>query len=412
MSSDESILFANNLSYKSPVPVSVATSRVLKRNYFQNTNYTNGQTMVCTLNTGTDFVDQKNSSLVLKLKVSGTPTFYASFASGSGLNLLRNIRIYHRTGVCYSNVQRINLWRKLNDRYNMSKEWFDTIGELAGYNQTPTRLSNILPGSSDLVTIVVPLNHVHPFFSPENGIFLPAAMASGLRLELDLAPVGEVFKLDASSTGTITSYEIQECYFETMNVALQDSAQASLNSVAARHSLEYVYKDIFTSQNTSSSTTTAVNIDLNKAVSFADTAIASVQDTSKLNNLNDDSFDTDYRNAQWQYILGSDYFPSNVLVSDALVAYKNALLAYDKLKHVERPSVVKYTDFNTSDGIYAVNFERDTALALSQQPINSSRSLRLQIQFDSAPGADITTTCYLTYLTSARATLTSARIDI
>ena len=411
MASDDAILFANNLSYKSPMPVSVTTARVLKRQYFQNTKYLQQQTAVCTFNTGTDFVDQKNSSLVLRVKVEGTANFACSFGQGSGANLLRNIRIYHRTGVCYSNTQRISLWRKLNDKYNMSDNWFNTVGAIMGYNQTEDAISNIVEGANEL-TIVIPLDKVHPFFAPENGIFLPSQMASGLRVEIDLASVNEAFVEATGSVGDVTSYSIEECYFETMNVQLQDSAQSSINSVASKQALEYIYKDVFTSQNTAPSNTTAVNIDLNKAVSFADTAIAAVQDTVSLNSLAADSFDTDYRPAQWQYLLGSDYFPSNVVVSDDKVAYKNALMAFDKLKHTDKPCLVKYTDFNVTDGIYAVNFERDTALALSQQPINSSRSLRLQITFDSAPSVEITTTCYLTYLTSSRCTLTSARIDI
>ena len=411
MSSDESILFANNLSYKSPMPVSVTTARVLKRQYFQNTRYTPQQTAVCVFNTGTDFVDQKNSSLVLRLKVEGTPNFQCSFGQGSGANLLRNIRIYHRTGVCYTNTQRISLWRKLNDRYNMSSNWFDTIGGIMGYNQTVDAISNIVEGA-DMVTVVIPLEKVHPFFAPENSVFLPSQMSSGLRVEIDLASVNEALVEKVDSVGDVTGYSIEECYFETMNVTLQDSAVASINSVASKSALEYIYKDVFTSQNTAPSNTTAVNIDLNKAVSFADTAIAAVQDTNTLNTLATDSFDTDYRPSQWQYLLGSDYFPSNVLVSDDKVAYKNALLAFDKLKHTEKPCEVAYTDFNTTDGIYAVNFERDTALALSQQPINSSRSLRLQISFNTPPAAEITTTCFLTYLTSARATITSASIDL
>ena len=57
MSTDESILFANNLIYDAPAASSVTTNRVLKRQQFQNRNYSEGQTATCTLNTGTDFID-------------------------------------------------------------------------------------------------------------------------------------------------------------------------------------------------------------------------------------------------------------------------------------------------------------------------------------------------------------------
>lgn len=413
MSSDESILFANNLLYKNPLPTSVTVNRCLKRQYFQNTSYVQGQTMINIFNTGTAFVDCVNSSLVLKLKVnmSGGNT-YCSFGQGSGFNLLRNIRVYGRTGVCYSNTQRFNLFRKITDKYQESENWFSTVGQLMGYNQTGTAISNIVPGTSDVLTVVIPLTKLNGVFDSEGKQFMPAVMASGLRVEIDLASVGEALLLDATSVGTVDSYEIQQCYIETMSVQLQDSAQASLNSAAAQESLEYIYKDCFTSQNTAPSLTTAVNIDINKSVSFADMVLTGIQDSLSLNNLSEDSFDLDYRGAQWWYSLGSNYYPSSVKVDDARVSYKNALVAFDKLKHKDKESTVTIQSYNTTNGVYAVSLENDTSLALSQQPVNNSMSLRFEATFDTPPADEITSTVFLTYLVSARTTLTSSRIDL
>ena len=122
MSTDSSILFANNLSFKLPTPSSVVVNRVLKRQYFQNRSYSSEQTMTCQFNTGVDFIDLKNSALVIKVKVTGngTDNFSCGFGEGSACNLLRNIRLYHRSGTCYSNTQKINLWRKIYDKYTHS----------------------------------------------------------------------------------------------------------------------------------------------------------------------------------------------------------------------------------------------------------------------------------------------------
>lgn len=412
MSSDQQILFVNNLLYKNPVPQSVVVDRVLKRQYFQNTRYNAGQTMICILNTGSDFVDTDNSSLILKVKVTGTGGFWAgSFGTGSGLNLARNVRLYHRTGVCYSNTQRINLYHKLKDRYTMQQEWMDTVGRLMGYDQGADTITNIAEGADEL-TVVLPLKHFHSFFAPESKVYLPACMASGLRVEIDLASFAEAFVNDPTQPGTINGYSIEECYIETMNVQLQDSSQSAINEMASSQSLEYVYKDIFTSQNTSPALSTAVNIDINKAVSFADSVVATVQDSAKLNDITQDSFDCDFRRSEWWISLGSNYYPSAVKVSDERVAYKNALMAFDKLKHSEKPSLTTLQDFNTTNGVYAVSLERDTALALSQTPVNSSRALRFETTFTTPPAEEITLTLFMTYLVSARSTLTSSRIDI
>lgn len=406
--SDSSILFSNNLSFTLPTPSSVVTNRVLKRQFFQNRSYPSEQTMTCQFNTGTDFVDLKNSALIIKVKVSGT-NFSCGFGEGSAANLIRNIRLYHRSGTCYTNTQKISLWRKIHDKYTHSPGWFSTVGALMGYGSGDV-ISDAVEGS-DTFTAVIPLTHLHPFFNPEGGVMLPAQMASGLRCELDLASFQESFVNGSTFGGTPTGYEITNCYFQTMNVSIMDSAQASLNTVAQKSSLEYVYKDIFTSQNSHPSNTSQVNIDINKSVTFADTAFACVQDTASLTSINADSFDTDYLGGKWDFQLGSNHYP-NVKVDDPRLGYHNALLAFDKLKHTDKETSVTLNSFNTTDGIYSVSLERDTALALSQSPVNASRALRFELSFDNPPSVSQLVTVYLTYITSARSTLLSSRTDI
>ncbi len=52
-----------------------------------------------------------------------------------------------------------------------------------------------------------------------------------------------------------------------------DSTAATLNTVAQTKNLEYVYYDVFTSQNSISSGVGGVNIDINKSVALADNVI-------------------------------------------------------------------------------------------------------------------------------------------
>jgi len=363
--------------------------------------------MTCQFNTGTDYIDLKNSALVIKVKVSGTD-FSCGFGQGSACNLLRNIRIYHRSGTCYSNTQKISLWRKIHDKYTHSPAWFQTVGKLMGYESGDV-ISDT--AGADTFTAVIPLTHLHPFFNPEGGVMLPANMASGLRVEIDLANMAEAFVNGVAFPGQPTGYEITDCYFQTMNISLMDSAQASLNTVAQKSALEYVYKDVFTSQNSHPSNTSQVNIDLNKSVAFASEAVAVVQDTASLTTLLEDSFDTDYIPGKWDYTLGSNHYP-NVKVDDSRLAYHNGLLTFDKLKHSTKETSVTLQSFNVSDGIYSVSLERDTALALSQSPVNASRALRFELTFDTAPTEAQLVTVYLTYLTSARSTLLNSRVDV
>jgi hypothetical protein len=411
MATDNSILFANNLVYRMPTPSSVAVNRVLKRQFFQQRTYSDTQTMTCQWNTGTDFVDLKNSALVLKIKVfytAGDQELSSGFGQGSGANLLRNIRIYHRSGTCYTNSQKMNMWRKIQDRYAQTPSWFETVGQLMGYNAGVSFDGGAPQGTE--ATVVIPLAQMHPFFDPEGGVMLPACMASGLRVEIDLEKPNTAFIADVD-TPPITSYSIEDCFFQTMNVTLMDSAQASLNTVAQKSSLEYIYKDVFTSLNSHPSNNSQVNIDINKSVAFADVALAVIQDQASLTNSFADSFDTDYLDSKWDFTLGANHYP-NVKIDSRPLAYQTALITYDKFKHPYKESTVTPERFAQADGIYAVNLERDTSLALSQAPVNASRSLRFELSFDNAPDESQLVTVYMTYLTSARTTLLNSKVDI
>jgi hypothetical protein len=385
---------------------------VLKRQQFQSRNYAESDTMTCQWNTGTDFVDNKNSALILKVKFKGNGEgpFACGFGQGSVLNLIRNLRIYHRSGTCYTNTQKINVWRKTYDKYTHSQNWFSTVGKLMGYDSQET-IGTVVEGQ-DFQTFVIPLCNLHPFFDPEGGVMLPANMASGLRIELDLEKTLTAIKNAVPAPlGTPVSYSIEDCYFQTMNVSLMDSAQASLNTVAQKSSLEYIYKDLFTSSNSLSSNTNQVNVDVNKSVSFADHVLAIIQPSSSLADINIDSFNTPFLDGSWDFTLGSLHFP-NVKCDDLKLAYHNALLTYDKLKHIDRESAVTLMNFTNNEGIYSCSLERDTALALSQSPVNASRSMRFEIELDTPVASPHLVTVYLTFLTSARSTLLSSKVDI
>lgn len=411
--SDASILFQNNLSYTMPTPSSVTTNRVHKRNYFQNRTYTEGQTMVCSLNTGIDFIDTKNSTLNIRLKVNNPnpgQLFSCGFGSGSACNLIKNIRIYHRSGTVYTNTQRYNLYRKSVDKYIESESWFQTIGTIMGYGLTDF-LSNAVPGTSDVTDLLIPLDKVHPFFDPYGGVFLPANMSSGLRIEIDLSTLSEAFVNGTTLPNSPISYEIQDIYFNLCSVTLMDSAQASLNTTAQKSSLEYLYSDVFTSINSSPSNNTRINIDINKSVAFCEKVFAVAQDASRLSNINQDSFIADFKPGSFWYKLGSLNFPQQYIDSFRL-AYHQALYMFDKLKVKILPSTVSIEKFNLEDGIYACSLERDTSLALSASPVNASRSLRFELILDSPPGEEQIVSVFMTYVTSSRSTLLSSRIDV
>jgi hypothetical protein len=407
------ILFNNGLSYQLPVPTSVVTNKVKKRSYFQNRSYDSQQTMVCTWSSASDYIDAANSNLVVKVKVlPGALPPACSFGKGSAMNICDNIRVYHRSGTQYTNTQKINAYRAVEDRMCESENWFSSVGSSMGYDLVQGYFGDV---GFDEHLFVIPLKKVHPFFDGSSAL-LPSAMVGALRVEIDLATVGNIFKVgNVAGTAAPVDYEITSVYFDLESVTLMDSAQASLNSKAQKESLEYLYTDIFTSRNSTPSLTSSVNIDINKSVSYCQKALALIQRNDYQNTTAEDSFVTPYLPGSWWFQLGSMQYPSNQKIDDTRIGYNSALTAWDKHKGRcgERgETAITYSDFRNNTGLYAISAELDTSLALSGQPVTSSRTLRFELSLDTPMANDSTTIVFMTYLSSARSTLTSSKVDI
>ncbi len=412
------VLFSNNLQYSLPNAASIATNRVMKRNYFQSRNYQNETTMICQLNTGVDFIDPVNSTLNLRVKVTPNllgETFSANFGVGSVQNLIKNIRIYHRSGTTYTNSIKHNLFAVKRDRYNKSTNWFSTVGgPLMGYNEPIVFYddpSGPDPGVKEL-NFSIPLTLLHGFFNPLGEVLIPSVIASGLRIEIDLESArGSFVNIPDVPVTYIASYEITDCYFNLMSTTLMDSAVASVNANAAQKSLEYMYLDLFTSSNSQSALATTVNIDVNKSVALLNEALTCVQLQSQLNSYSADQFSTAFLSGQFWYQLGSQQYPNQKNDTDIL-AYQQALVCWDKMRNEEFPSEITFTQFKLNQGVYANSFERNSALSLSQVPVNASRSLRFELTYDNPPAENSIVTVYLEYVASCRSTLLNSRVDI
>ena len=414
MSADSQILFNNNLEYTLPVPSSVVVNKTKKRNYFQNRTYSSGQTMVCTLNTASDFIDLANSSLVVKLKLTSTNVnpFGCTFGLGSAMNMVENIRIFHRSGTQFTNTQAMRVYRVVDDRNCESENWFKTIGLNMGYDLPVGEIDSTTPE----ITCVIPLKKLHPFFDPEGGVLAPAPLVAGARVEIDLASLGNIFFDNQEvNTSPPTDYSVEDIYLDLESVSLMDSAQASINTNAQKRSLEYLYHDIFTSRNATPSNSSAINVDINKSVSYATKVFSVIQTDGQQNDVQSEGYSTPYKAGKWWYHLGSLQYPAVQQVDSDKVAYANNLLTWDKNsgKCGERgQSEMTLTEYKSNYGAYSASLEMDTALALSALPVTSSRTLRFEAQLDNPVANNSTTIVFMNYLSSARVTLTSCKVDI
>jgi hypothetical protein len=408
------LLDFNNMSYSLETPASLVTQRTDKRLYPQQRVASNGQTITFILNTGTSMVYQLNSGLYVKIEAVGIADALAcGFGSGSAMNIVQNIRIYSRSGVELTNTTRMNLYRRFTDKYHESPDWFGNVGSLMGYtdDDSTATFTGTAAGVADRTKeFVIPLRLLHPFFAEMSGRFLPANMASGMRVEIDLESPVVAFQGTTNAGDSPVSYTVQDSYLSLQTVDLMSSAISSLNKQASTSTLEYTYTDIMTARNTVG-VSTNININVNKSVSFAMKAVGLLQNAGAAALPQNDSFAAPFLPASYWYSLGSQQMPSNQLIDNTPLSYMMALASYGKLKTPSREGSVSKQNFIDSYGVYAVSLERSDTLQLSSLPINSSRMLRFEATLD-APGVDLVSTIFLTYLANARSSLLNVRRDI
>lgn len=409
-------LYNNNLVYKLPSASSVTIARTLKRGLFQNRTYTAGQTCTIQVNSGVDFVDTMNSALYMKVKTElpagATGDYAVSFGNGSAMNLISRVRIYHRSGTCYTNSTLVNLYRCVEDHGKETSEWFSTVGKAMGYNMTGGFFTNIVANQNE-AEFVIPLYKLHPFLESLNaGQMMPPQMMSGLRIEIDLSSANEAFTwaYNGESANNPCDYSITDMYLTLMSATLTDDANSTLNIVAQKQTLEWVYNDVFTSVTSTPSTTDTVNLDINRSVGYATHVTTSIRESRSVSSQEFDAFAIPYKSGSYWYLLGSLQFPINKIDKQSL-AYHNFLVCFDKYK-TSTPGIVTPESFLLLNGAYVASLERDTSLALSSSIVNASRALRLELTLDEPLDFQSLATCFLTYTSSARTSLLSSRVDV
>jgi hypothetical protein len=203
MSKTSDRLLINNLVYTLPSSETEALQRNDMRNYFDQRNYNAGQTIRAVFQTGSRYVDVLNSSLVMDVACSDVEAADPTWGQGSALNLIKNVRVYHKNGTELVNIQNHNVSQMIEDKCKNTREWFDNVGWLMGYRAdnlinghgtinnagNPYQQNPIVGGS---VQYIIPLPCIAPIFSPAAKQLMPNMLASGLILEIDLATSAEL----------------------------------------------------------------------------------------------------------------------------------------------------------------------------------------------------------------------------
>lgn len=478
----QGMLAVNDLNYVLAPDLSVSVNNTFKNHYFQSNVYTNNQRGICILNSGSDYGDMRSSTLNFMVRIT-TPTpaiaagVNASFGkNGSILNIIRALTISSRSGDEISRVQDLNHLSNIMNPFRYSENWMNTVGQAAGFggyldgNQTD-KASLDVPFS-------IPLYLLSDFFNYSR--LTPAMVLAGLRIEIEWEDPGIAFQAvnavaDAAviANQVITGYTITNPYVSMRSVQLTDGTQRALNEMSAVNGLEIVYCDYERTETLLALTATSSNVEVRKAASRALKAFMSVRKIPTTAGLADSFRSEPWDYVQWQWQLGSLYFPqqpvksyNSVVANGIPESYQHTLVAFNtykgdqprcsacpmrnKVKHLEQntfeliantyadaqlPKGKNYTAVGTSswaepangriglaasvvgrDGTFANGrsticclLERSDLFNLTGVPINNARVLNAQATFGTGTARSVT--IFLKYVRLARVFLNNVEVE-
>jgi hypothetical protein len=413
-------MITNNLIYTVPKASTLAIQKNDQKNYFDQRNYTAGQTIRCTFQTGSRYVDCLNSQLCFDVITDNVAGSVLTWGQGSALNLIKGVRVYSKSGTELVNVQNHNVSQMIEDKCSKPKKFFDTVGSLMGYNYSNNYLGGCGSGNqvnsrfADIANnatteIQIPLSSIAAIFNPSAKTLMPSMLASGLVLEIDLATAKECCQRTGGATDN--TVDIRNIYLNLCCTTLSDNAVGSMNEVAGKDLIEYTYVDTYTSRLTQNADNQVVSTAINKAVGFASHIVSVECAQAQRGDQTQDEFSLISDDVEYQYQLGSVQLPSQVPVKGERLAYKQLLKTYNEYMVESEGSALGFLNYNLFVGAKTCSFSKDQFLALSNMPINSSRSLRYEQKYATAPVSARTIFVFLKYIKVLRVSLTDTSVN-
>ena len=206
----------NDLTYQLNPDLSVVVNRTHKIQFPQTQDYTNNQTTIFIVNSGSDYVDPARSWLSLDVVVPsflGVPNpkpagheaqpFLDSLplhniymnhyfgANGSILNLIDSVLVSSRSGDELSRVSNYAQMANMHLPVYFGQDWMDSIGSNLGMSShigAPNPNADT-PNEQGVQRFTIPLYLLSPFFN--YGRLMPSAIMSGLRIEIRWKPLDQ-----------------------------------------------------------------------------------------------------------------------------------------------------------------------------------------------------------------------------
>ena len=384
-----SLLQVNKMLYKMPPSLGITARRHHVIDFSQQNAYTNGQTVVFDLQTGSYFIDGKNSYLRLDI----VPDNDCSFASGGATNVINRVVVRTKSGKEWCRCEEFNLYARNYLRYSCNENYLNRTGLSYGYTGTGSGATvNVRANNGNGTRFTIPLWLI-PCFNQDK--LLPPQIMEGLRIELTLASVGEALK---TTTDAPTEYIIKNAEIHSDAFDIADQFKRKVAEMSARQGLILVHKEYFHSNVGSRENVSSYNFDIKKACSKACRNFTTLRPNGNISAVASDSMNAEkYSVVRYQSHVGQDYMPNQPIsvpatdggavgLNDINEAYYDTQFVWDKVNQCWYPNTVKPDEFLGSDntvamcGMVAFNLNKSHVTDLDGYVLNNSRALVIDIQ--------------------------------
>jgi hypothetical protein len=237
------ILSINDLTFQMAPDLSVAVSRTITSQHFQNIQSSPGSTAIAIWNTGSAYVNPNTSSLVIDVKNTSTTStggntsvHFGLGTGGSAMNLINRLTISSRSGQVLEKIDRVNQYASILLVYGHDSMYRESIGSAFGAN-----LQGETPSTSwqtgEIRRFCIPLGLLSPLMGSISTL-LPAQLCSGLRFEVVYESALNAFT--CANATDVPSFTVVNQRFQTESYLLSDLVQRSLNEQSASSGLEIV----------------------------------------------------------------------------------------------------------------------------------------------------------------------------
>jgi hypothetical protein len=389
-----SLLQVNKMLYKMPPSLGITARRHHVIDFSQQNGYSNGQTMVFDLQTGSYFIDGKNSYLRLDVTIASTAN--GNYRSGGVSNLIKRVVIRTKSGKEWCRCEEFNLYVRNCLRYKCTENYINRTGKSYGFGSDSTATNQSSQANGVTYRWTLPLWLI-PCFNQDK--LLPPQIMEGLRIELTLEDPAVAFE----STGAVNSYTVTNAEIHSDAFDIADQFKRKVAEMSARQGLILVHKEYFHSNVGTIAESTSYNFDIKKACSKACrnfTVLRLEANSTGASRQSADSLNAEvYKVSRYQAHVGQDYMPNQPIdvpldsgtnlpaIQGINEAYYDTQFVWDKVNQCWYPNTVTPEQFlgdadvtGANCGMVAFNLNKSHVTDLDGYVLNNSRALVVDIK--------------------------------